>query len=59
MIGLAGSRDPFEGRSAQRRQLRLRVEGILALGMAIVACGLTAAVWIHKLAPMASLFGLG
>jgi len=59
MIGLGGSRDPFEGRSARRRLLRLRVQGILALGMAIAACGLTAAVWIQTLAPMASLFGLG
>jgi len=60
MIGrLAGSHDPFEGRSAQWRLLRLRVEGILALGMAIVACGLTAAVWIRTLAPIASVFGLG
>ncbi len=60
MIGrLAGSLDPFEGRGAKRRQFRLRVEGILALGMAIVACGLTAAVWIMTLAPLSGLFGLG
>jgi hypothetical protein len=60
MIGsLARSRDPFEGRGARRRELRLRIEGVLALGLAIVACGLTAAVWIQALAPLASLFGLG
>ncbi len=60
MIGrLVGPRDPFEGRGARRRHLRLRVEGILALGMAIVACGLTAALWIQTLAPLAHLFGLG
>jgi hypothetical protein len=60
MIGrLAGSRDPFEGRGAKRRQLRLRIEGLLALGMAIVACGLTAAVWIQALAPVAKALGLG
>ena len=60
MIGrLAGSRDPFEGRGARRRQLRLRIEGILALGMAIVACGLTAGLWIHTLAPLIGLFGRG
>jgi hypothetical protein len=60
MIGpLAGSRDPFEGRGARRRELRLRVEGVLALGMAIVACGLTAAVWIQTLAPISAFFSLG
>jgi hypothetical protein len=54
MIGrLVDSGDPFEGRGARRRQLRLRIEGIVALGMAIVACGLTAAVWIATLAPLA------
>ncbi|HEX4897084.1 MAG TPA: hypothetical protein VFV53_01845 [Candidatus Limnocylindrales bacterium] len=60
MIGrLAGSSDPFEGRGAKRRRLRLRIEGLLALGMAIVACGLTAAVWIQALAPVAKALGLG
>ena len=56
---LAGAGDPFEGRGARRRRLRLRIEGLLALGMAIVACGLTAAVWIQALAPVAKAFGLG
>ncbi len=56
---LAGTRDPFEGRGAARRRLRLRVEGLLALGLAIVACGLTAAVWIQALAPLAGILGLG
>jgi hypothetical protein len=60
MIGrLGGSRDPFEGKGAQRRQLRLRIEGILALTMALAACGLTAALWIMTLAPVARLYGLG
>ena len=60
MIGRrAGSHDPFEGRGARRRQLRLRLEGLLALGMAIAACGLTLAVWIVTLAPLSALFGLG
>lgn len=56
---LGGSGDPFEGQGARRRQLRLRIEGILALGMAIAACGLTAALWIITLAPVARLYGLG
>jgi hypothetical protein len=59
MRGLAQLRDPFEGRGARRRELRLRIEGVLALGMAIVACGLTAAVWIQALAPLKALLGLG
>jgi len=60
MIGrLALTHDPFEGRGAKRRRLRLRIEGLLALGLAIVACGLTAAVWIQALAPVAKALGLG
>ena len=59
MIGRLGrTRDPFEGKGARRRQIRLRVEGILAIALAIAACGLTAAVWIQVLAPMGRLFGL-
>ena len=60
MIGrLAGMSDPFEGRGARRRELRLRIEGVLALGMAIAACGLTAALWIVTLAPVVDLLGRG
>ena len=60
MAGQLGRfRDPFEGRAAHRRELRLRVEGILALGLAIAACGLTAAVWVRTLAPVIALYGLG
>lgn len=60
MAGQLGRfRDPFEGRGARRRELRLRVEGILALGLAITACGLTAAVWVRTLAPVFAQYGLG
>lgn len=48
---LTGRGDPFEGRGARRRELRLRVEGLLALAIAITACGLTAAMWIRTIAP--------
>ncbi len=59
MLGRIGSpRDPFEGRGARRRQLRLRVEGFLAISMAIAACGLTAALWLRTLAPLAERIGL-
>jgi fructose-1,6-bisphosphatase/inositol monophosphatase family enzyme len=56
---LAHLRDPFEGRAAKRREIRLRIEGVIALAMAIVACGLTAAVWIQALSPLKSVLGLG
>jgi hypothetical protein len=60
MIGRIGRpRDPFEGRGARRTHLRLRVEGFIALALAIVACGLTAALWLRTLAPFAERFGLG
>lgn len=60
MIGQPGRfRDPFEGRAAHRRELRVRIESMLALGLAIGACGLTAAVWIRTLAPAIALYGLG
>jgi hypothetical protein len=59
MIGRLGiPRDPFEGRGARRRHVRVRVEGFIALGMAIGACGLTAAVWLRTLAPFADRIGV-
>ncbi len=54
-----GPRDPFEGKAARRTHLRLRVEGVIALALAIAACGLTAAIWLRTLAPFADRFGLG
>jgi hypothetical protein len=60
MIGRIGTpRDPFEGRGARRRQLRLRVEGLIALSLAAGACGLTAGLWLHTLAPLLGRLGLG
>ena len=59
MLGRIGSpRDPFEGRGARRRHMRLRVEGVLAISLAIAACGLTLALWLRTLAPLAERFGL-
>jgi len=59
MIGrIARPRDPFEGRGARRRQLRLRIEGAIAIALALAACGLTAAMWLRTLAPLAG-FKLG
>jgi hypothetical protein len=60
MIGrLQIPRDPFEGKGARRTHLRLKVEGFVALALAIAACGLTAALWLKTLAPFAKQFGLG
>jgi len=45
-------RDPFEGSGAHRKRLRLRVEGGIALALAIAACGITAALWFRTLLPL-------
>jgi hypothetical protein len=45
-------RDPYEGSSAYRRRMRVRIEGLIALILAIWACGLTAAMWIRTLSPL-------
>jgi hypothetical protein len=47
-------RDPFEGTGAQRRDLRLTIEGLIALAMSVTACGLTAALWFRAVAPVLS-----
>jgi hypothetical protein len=52
-------RDPFEGRGARRRQLRLRIEGVIAVGLAIAACGMVAAMWLRTLAPLVERLGFG
>jgi hypothetical protein len=48
-------RDPFwdDGTGARRARTRRRVVSMLALAIAIVASGLTAALWIRQLAPIA------
>ena len=50
--------DPFEGRGARRRNVRVQVESFTAFALAIGACGLTAAMWLRLLAPFADQFGL-
>jgi hypothetical protein len=54
MIARLGRRDPYwdDGKGARRRQLRLRIEGFLALAIALTACGLTAAMWLRELLPV-------
>ena len=53
-------RDPFwdDGKGARRTQRRLRLEGFVALAIAIVACGVTVAMWLRALAPLAGGLGL-
>jgi hypothetical protein len=45
-------RDPFEGSAAHRKRLRLRFEGVVAISLAIAACGLVAAMWFRTLLPL-------
>jgi hypothetical protein len=62
MIGrLRNARDPFwdDGTGARRSHRRVRVEGFFAVAMAIVACGLTLAVWLRALAPLVEGIRLG
>ena len=50
-----GRHDPWwdlEGADAKRTRLRHRFVGNLAFAVAIVACGLTAAAWMSRLAPL-------
>ena len=59
-VRLRRPRDPFwdDGKGARRTQRRVKFEGLLAIAMAIVACGVTAAVWLRLLAPLAGQFGI-
>jgi hypothetical protein len=53
-------RDPFwdDGRGARRTNRRVAFEGLVAVALAIVACGLTTAVWLRTLAPLGEVLGL-
>jgi len=61
MLGRLRTRDPFwdDGTGARRSHRRIRIEGFIALSIAIVACGLTVALWLRTLAPLATGLGLG
>ena len=56
LMRIRSSRDPFwdDGQGARRLRLRKRLTGNAALMIAIVACGLTAAMWVRLVAPAAS-----
>ena len=51
---LRGRDDPFEGRGAIRTRRRQRAKSLAALGLAVVAVGLTAAAWLRLLLPFVS-----
>jgi hypothetical protein len=58
MIGrLRNHRDPFEGRGARRTHQRRFVESVVAMSLALTACGLTAALWLQTLGPLSATFG--
>jgi hypothetical protein len=60
MIARIRPRDPFwdDGKGARRTHRRVRFEGMVAFALAIAACGLTAAMWLLALAPVAQRLGL-
>jgi hypothetical protein len=53
-------RDPFwdDGVGARGAQHRARIEGVIAIALAIVACGLVTAMWLRILAASIGL-GIG
>jgi hypothetical protein len=60
MIRRRGAHDPWwglEGTGAKRTRRRVMVEGLLAVTMAVAACGLVAAAWMRDLLPLAHQLG--
>jgi hypothetical protein len=53
-IHLGRRRDPFwdDGVGARGRNRRVWAESLFAFGIAVTACGLTLAMWIHSFGPM-------
>lgn len=60
MLRRRGARDPFwdDGTGARQTHHRRRIEATVAFAVAIAACGLTAAMWLRELAPVAHRLGL-
>jgi hypothetical protein len=54
MIARLGRRDPYwdDGKGARRRNVRVRIESMVALALALMACGLTAAMWLRQILPV-------
>lgn len=55
VLRFRSSRDPWwdDGQGARRQHTRQRVIGTTAFVAAIVATGLTVAMWVRELAPLA------
>ena len=60
MFGRLRTRDPWwdDGTGARKTHRRVRIESFIAFSIAIVACGVTAALWLRALAPLAGDLGL-
>lgn len=52
--------DPWwdDGTGARRARTKRRTLSVVALGIAIVACGLTVAAWVHTVLPLVAPHGL-
>ncbi len=60
MFGRLRMRDPWwdDGTGARKTHRRVRIESFIAFSIAIVACGVTVALWLRVLAPLAGGLGL-
>ncbi len=60
MFGRLRTRDPWwdDGTGARKTHRRVRIESVIAFSIAIVACGVTVALWLRALAPLAGELGL-
>ena len=58
MIARLGRRDPYwdDGKAARRRNLRVRIESVVAVTLALAACGLNAAMCLRQI--VLPLFGV-
>ncbi|HET9084746.1 MAG TPA: hypothetical protein VFN41_10130 [Candidatus Limnocylindrales bacterium] len=54
MVARVDHHDPYwdDGKGARRRNRRVRLESVVALMLAIAACGLTAAMWLRQVLPV-------
>lgn len=53
MVARVDRHDPYwdDGKGARRRNRRVRLETVIALMLAVAACGLTAAMWLRLVLP--------
>ena len=61
MIRRRGAHDPWwglEGTGAKRTRRRVMFESLVAITMAVGACGLVAAAWMRELLPLVHQLGI-